>query len=204
MIDLKVKVDDEVKEFTLPESWDDVNIGDFCNLFAFERQGLNEIELVVESIHQLIGIERDLIYNMEMKDFQTIAAKLNFLTTEMKPKEVVDYVELDGEKYYIKKDFNSLTMGEVISIETIFSEADNNLFKVMDKLLCVFLRKKKDNGKLENFKGEFMQRQELFRKAPVTSVYNVFNFFLNGELILSGSTKASSVSKKSHQRRKKE
>ena len=79
-------------------------------------------------------------------------------------------------------------MGEVISLELIMKEADGNLFKMMDKLLCIFLRKKKNNGKLETFKPEMMSRAELFKKAPISKVYNVFSFFLIGGILLDNIT----------------
>ena len=50
----------------------------------------------------------------------------------------------------------------------------------MDKLLCIFLRKKKENGNLEAFKSEFMERRWGFRDIKISKVFNVFNFFLNG------------------------
>ena len=70
-------------------------------------------------------------------------------------------------------------MGEVISIETLIGSTDN-FIKVMDKLLCVFLRKKKENGKLEIFKNNMMERDVMFRQLPVSQVINIFSFFLDG------------------------
>jgi hypothetical protein len=51
----------------------------------------------------------------------------------------------------------------------------------MAKLLCIFLRKKKENGKLESFKNSFMEREELFENVMISDVNNLFLFFLDGK-----------------------
>lgn len=188
MINLKLEIDDEVREFNLPENWDEVTIGDFVKLFSFEREGLNSVELSVKIINVLTDIDENLIMMMDVKDFEKLAEVFAFTSKELKPINV-ESIELEGETYYLKNDFSKLTMGEVISIETILQSADGNLFKVMDKLLCIFLRKKKENGNLEAFKGEFMNRVNLFRKAPISKVYNIFSFFLTGGISLEDNMK---------------
>jgi hypothetical protein len=188
MIKVNVEIDDEVMEYTLPESWDDVTIDEFVKIFSFDRNDLTPIELSVKVINILTGIDEEIILMIDVDTFNTLNELLKFTA-----KDVVavnsEYVELDGDKYYLKSDFSKLTMGEIISVETLLQSADGNLFKVMDKLLCVFLRKKKQNGKLETFKGEFMDRTELFRKAPISKVYNIFSFFLDGGTTLEDNTK---------------
>ena len=188
MINLKLEIDDEVREFNLPENWDEVTIGDFVKLFSFNREGLTTIELSVKVINILTGIDEELVMMMNITDFEKLVEVFNFTTKELEPVNV-ESIELEGEVYYLKSDFAKLTMGEVISIETILQSADGNLFKVMDKLLCIFLRKKKENGKLEAFKGEFMDRVNIFKNAPITKVYNIFSFFLTGGNTLEDNTK---------------
>jgi hypothetical protein len=179
MVKINLEIDDELVEFNLPQSWDEVSIGEFVKIFSFEREGLSMIEVVVETISLLSGVPQEKFYMLPVNEFQKLAEELAFVNTELKGVDV-DFIVLDGEEYWLKKDFSSFTMGEVISIETILEQGGNNLFKVMDKLLCIFLRKKKENGKLEAFTGEFMARAELFKTTPVSSVLNIFNFFLNG------------------------
>lgn len=190
MVKVNLEIDDEVKVFNLPENWDEVTIGDFVKIFSFNREELTNIELSVKTINVLTDLDEEIIMMMNVEDFEKLVETLSFVSTDLTPVNV-DYIELEGEKYYLKTDFSQLTMGEVISIETILQSADGNLFRVMDKLLCIFLRKKKENGKLETFKGEFMYRTDLFSNAPITKVYNVFSFFLGGGTTLEDSMKGS-------------
>jgi len=188
MIKINLEIDDEVKEYSLPESWDELTIGDFVKLFSFNRDGLTRVELYVKIINILTDIDEELVMMMNVEDFEKLMEVFKFTTKELEAINV-ESIELEGEVYYLKSDFSQLTMGEVISIETILQSADGNLFKVMDKLLCIFLRKKKENGNLEAFKGEFMNRVSIFQKAPITKVYNLFSFFLTGGTTLEDNTK---------------
>jgi len=190
MIKINLEIDDEVREFNLPQNWDEVTIGDFVKIFSINKENLTQFEVAIKTINILTGIDEETIMMMNVNDFESMTENLMFTKTDITPINV-DSIELNGEVFYLKNDFSQLTMGEVISIETILQSADGNLFKVMDKLLCIFLRKKKDNGKLENFKGTFMSRADLFKTAPITKVYNIFSFFSNGGTTLEDSTKVS-------------
>ena len=183
-----IEIDDEVKDYDLPSNWDDITLDEFIRLFSIDRSELNPLELSIKTIEVLVGINEEILLMMKSADFETLATELSFTTEDVKAVNV-DFITIGGEDYYIKNNFNQLTMGEIISIETILDEADNNIFKVMDKLLCIFLRKKKENGKLETFKGEFMERATLFRKTPISQIYNVFNFFLTGGTLSDANTK---------------
>lgn len=183
-----IEIDDEVKEYNLPSNWDEITLDEFIRLFSIDRTDLNPLEMSVKTIEILVGIDEEILLMMKSSDFELLATELSFTTQDVTPVNV-EFITLNGEEYWIKKDYNQLTMGEIISIETILESADNNIFKVMDKLLCIFLRKKKENGKLETFKGEFMERATLFRKTPVSQIYNIFNFFLLGGNLLEVNTK---------------
>lgn len=188
MVKVNLEIDDEVKEYSLPESWDDVTIEEFIKIFSFDRNDLTPIELSVKVINILTGIDEETILMIDVDNFNKINETIKFTGKDVVPVNC-EYVELNGEKYYLKSDFSQLTMGEVISIEILLQSADGNLFKVMDKLLCIFLRKKKENGKLETFKGEFMNRADLFKTTPISKVYNIFSFFLDGGTTSEDNTK---------------
>lgn len=179
MIKLELEIDEEVLNFELPQSWDEVTVKQFMDIISINRDGIKMYELVSKTINAFTGINEEHLEMMDFKDFKVISDILEFTKVDVVP-VTVEYVELDDIKYYLKSDFNKLTMGEVISIETIMTKSDNNLFKVIDELLCIFLRKKKENGKLETFKVEMMDRNEMFKNLKITEVLNIFNFFLDG------------------------
>ena len=120
MIKLNLEIDDEVKEFSIPESWDEVNVEQFVKLFSFEREGMTELKIITKTINVFTGIDEELLMMMNYGDFHKIVGVLQFTGKDMEP-QIVDFIELEGEKYYLRKDFDKFTMGEIISIETILS-----------------------------------------------------------------------------------
>lgn len=178
MIKINLEIEDEVMEYTLPENWDEVTVEQFVKIFSINREGLALYEIATQTINCFTDIKVEHLEMMDYKDYIKITELLKFTEKDVVP-VTVEYVELNGEKYYLKTDFSQLTMGEVISIETLIGSTDN-FIKVMDKLLCVFLRKKKENGKLEIFKNNMMERDVMFRQLPVSQVINIFSFFLDG------------------------
>lgn len=191
MIKVNVEVDGEVKEFNLPENWNEVSVDNFCRIWEFDKSDMTTIEFATRIVSSFTDMDESLIMAMNYDDFQKIVGILDFTQTEFIPNKDVDNIELGDETYYIKKDFNKLTMGEVISIETILGDANGNIYKVMDKMLCIFLRQKKENGNLETFKSEFMERRWKFRHIPISKVFNIFSFFLTGNDILQNNTNPS-------------
>jgi hypothetical protein len=182
MIQLNIEIDDELKTFNLPENWDEVTVKDFCKLFEFEREGLTDYELTVKTIEAITGVDEDILMLMDYNDIKQIIDVLKFTTEDLEP-QITDSVIIDDEEWFIDKDFDKISLGLVINFELLYEQSGGNLLKSMDKLLCLFLRKKKPNGKLEKFKPEFMERAELFSKAPISKVHHIFSFFLLGEIL---------------------
>ena len=177
---LEIIIDEETKNFNIPESWEEVSVYKTMQLYKLNEVECNHIEKIVKILNILTEVDESILYQMTQDQFMEIASTINFTNQEIKG-ELKDFVVLDGEEYYIKKDFDKLTVGEIISIDTIMTNNDNDLSKSMTQLLCVFLRKKLDSGKLEPFDNDFMEREELFRAIPITDINNIFSFFLDGK-----------------------
>jgi hypothetical protein len=179
MVKLELEIDDELTEYMIPESWDEVNVKQFCDLFSTTGEGLNEIQNIVRIVSIFTNIKVDDLLMMSPDDFQTISKVITFITKDIEG-EIVDSIEVDGEEYFLKNDFSKLTMGEILSIDTLLQQNENNLLKTFDKLLCIFLRKKNSKGNLEAFKNEFMLRSEKFSTISITKVHNLISHFSNG------------------------
>lgn len=179
MVKLELEIDDEMTEYMIPESWDEVTVKQFCDLFSTTGEGLNEIENIVRIVSIFTNIKMDELMMMSPDDFQTISKVVTFITQDIKG-ENVESIDVDGEEYFLKSDFEKLTMGEILSIDTLLQQNENNLLKVMDKLLCIFLRKKNSKGNLESFRNEFMLRSNKFSTISITKVHNLLSYFSNG------------------------
>ena len=182
MIILNLEIDGEEKSYEIPTSWSEVTVGQAADIQNISVENLTIIEKIVKILTILTpGISEDDIMLMSPEQFNQISEQLTFISNEIQG-EPVNFLTIGGEEYFVKKDFTKLTMGEIISVDTIMKQTDNDITRALPKMLCIFLRKKKENGELESFKSSFMQREEMFKGVIITDVAKLFDFFLNGEV----------------------
>lgn len=188
MIEVNIELEEEIKKYEFPESWDDVTVDKFIKVYQLRSDESNtEIESSCKLLSAISGIDMDTLFAMDIEDFKNLVSNLKFISTEIQ-KSDVEYIEVEGEQYYLYSDFNKLTTGEVITIETLLDSASGNFYNIMPELLCLFLRKKKDD-KYEKFTTDMLKRKEMFKQIPITQIYHIFSFFLTGRNTSNDNTK---------------
>lgn len=178
MVEVNIEVDNMTKTYNIPTSWDEVSVKQFTQLYKYKNENSNELLGAVNLISAISDIDTALLLQMDIDDFKNLTSKVLFVTTDV-PRVDVEYLEVGEDKYYLYTDFNKLTTGEVITLETILDSSSFDIHKVLPDLLCLFLRKK-DGDKFEKFTTDMLKRKEIFLELPVTKIYHVFGFFLNG------------------------
>ena len=182
MLKLKVELEDGVKEYGIPNGWDEVSVIKYKELVALRNTKSSNLELYIKIITVISDMEEEEVEQISTTDFEDIVEALKFTQDIIEaPKKEKKSISVDGEKYYLKKDFDKLTLGEQASIEIILNKYDGKLEDAITDLLCIFLRKKKENGKLEKFKNSFMERADSFNNIMIGDVHNMFIFFSNGK-----------------------
>lgn len=193
MIEVNIEVEGLNKTYNIPTEWDEITVKQFTQLYRVKDQTSNELMGVVNLISAISDIDSSLLLQMDIDDFKNLTSKITFITTEV-PRVDVDYLEVGEDKYYLYTDFNKLTTGEVITIETLLESSEFDIHKVMADLLCLFLRKKDGDGKYEKFSTDMLKRKEIFLTLPITKIYHVFGFFLDGRNISTSNMKDSTRS----------
>jgi len=178
MTQLNLEIDGEQMIFQIPDSWNEVTVEKFTNIWKINREGMTSIEITIAVVNILTGIDEDYLYMMSPNEFAQITSIIEFTNHDVKGTDV-EFITVDDEKYYLKKDFDKLTMGEVISLELLIEQASGNIMSKMPEMLCIFLRKK-DGDKLESFKKGFMERAEAFKQVSIADVNDIFLFFSDG------------------------
>jgi hypothetical protein len=179
MVTLNLEIEDEKMTFKIPSGWDEVSVETFSKIWKIYRENLTDIELTVEIVNILTGIDEDTLYMMSPDEFGQVTKIIEFTNKDVEGTEVESII-VNGEEYFLKKDFQKLTMGEVISLELLIEQSEGNMASKMAEMLCIFLRKKNENGKLESFKKSFMERAEIFKTVSIADVNDVFLFFSDG------------------------
>lgn len=179
---IKLEIEDKEKEYNLVVNWDEVTVGQYAEIIKTQQQkDLTEIQLSVKLVSILSGMHEDTIYSMDMEQLSSILQHIKFLNEPLQTKEV-EYIEIEGEKYYLKKEFEKLSVGEMISLQVIEEqmrkEDVNNLYAYLPKFLCIFLRKEDE---MDKFQNHFMGRENMFSNVKIVDVNDVFAFFLAGE-----------------------
>lgn len=191
MIKLNLTIDDQKKSFNIPTSWADVSIGQYENLSKLDKEKgkENELQFAVDVLCSISDMTKDDAFMLPITETEKVFNNIDFVKKPI-PESKKRFVEVDGIKYYFKDDYDKLTNGEVISLELLTKKYEGNIDAGMSEILCVFLRQKKENGKIEGFKSEFMERAEIFRdKISVADVYQLIVFFSNGKSELSKTIK---------------
>lgn len=180
MIEVKIETDEEDLLYHFPENWDEITVKQFCDVFRKDYEGKNSFYSSVVLMSALTGVKQDIIEMMDIEDFKMLLGKLKFMQEEVKRSDD-ERIFINDEEYFLYTDFSKYTTGEIITIELLLEQGGNNVISVMPELLCVFLRKKTAKGNIEKFKTSFMERQYDFNKLPISKIYHIFNFFLDGK-----------------------
>jgi hypothetical protein len=174
-----LEIDDTKREVTIPTGWEEVTIGMFEKLALIDPENPNTWAVAIQTITALTDLTEEEVMMMDVDDTGKIIDAIKFTNTDVdrKPNESI---KIEGEEYFLKTDFDKLNNGEVMTIEELTKRYEKPE-QGMSEILCVLLRKKKENGKLEGFKAEFMERAEMIRnEVSVSDVYQAMVFFSNG------------------------
>ena len=201
MIDLKLTLDETEMDFSIPENWEEVTVEQYAKLYSGTGE-TTTIERTVRFVNILTNINIDYLYQMSSDQFIEVTEVLGFMNEEVKEKQV-DSIDIAGDTFFVKDDYDKMNVGEVASIEMLMKESTNGtMLDKFPELLCIFLRKKKENGKLESFRIHHMDRAEQFKSISISDVHKLLLFFSNGAKKFTSTMKPSLVSKKKKPKKK--
>lgn len=193
MIKLNIEIDGVNNYFEVPSSWSEVTVKMFDKIHNIERDGLSDLNLSIKTIAAITGVDEEIVGQLDFDSFGQLADALSFISEDIQTTEV-EHIEVGDVKYYLKKDFDKLNVGEVASLELILEKHKSNIVSAMPEMLCILLRQKKENGELESFKNEFMSRREIFEEVSIVDVNDLFVFFSDGGNSFPSNTQDSSRS----------
>ena len=171
----------------VPTSWNDVSVNQFQALTEIKRESYKSDLAHTCAIIQVL-CNLDNTTNLPLYVVNEISPLISFLGTELKHKRIKD-VEYNGKHYEWLKSFDSITVGEIISIELPIELEELTHVLSYDVVLAVMLREKGSKFDSDKFK----ENRELFGGLPITEVLGNILFFLSGGKDYSNHSKAYSV-----------
>lgn len=182
MTTLIIEIDDNKQQINIPHSWDDISIKTYRLLMTLNND-LSLITLRIKTISIILNIDEDIVRMIPTEDFIKIEEALQFITNTKINDEQNESIIINDEEYFCYNDFKNLTVGEQESINIIMDKYQHNILEGYNELLCILLRKKKDNGKLETFKSEMMNRADMFDNISINKINGLMFFFSNSNTI---------------------
>jgi hypothetical protein len=197
MIELTI----EDKTFNIAESWSEITFQQYIDIINIAKENINELEKAVKIIAFVSDKPEECeqhLLKIERTDFEELAKWFEWTSKTIENfKEEKDFVEIDGKKYKIKKDYNKLSLGEMISVETLIS--NNKNLEPFEIAFGVLLRETLEDGSEKEFnEDDFLHIiKELKSRVMLMDVYNHISFFLSGvQTSTTETSKAFSIRKK--------
>ena len=193
---IKLTINKEI--FELPESWDELKFSKYIDLLNInlDKYNSNTLSMIksIAAIADKKGLEERL-KEMSFDDLSKVFEAFKWMNEEpnylkYKGNKII---EVDGSRYVIKADYDSLTANEIIMIEEINSSGKFDLH-FMEIAFGVLLRKLDENGKEIELTVDTLLDNiiNLRDKMYLKDVFPLVNFFLSGEK--KSSTKTSKCS----------
>lgn len=164
-------------EIKVPQSWDDVTLGDYETFFKDKPETARQR---VEYVAKIIKIEAKVLLEWPAEVFNRLVDLLGFLYAD-NPAEPKPFIEVEGVQYMVNIE-DKILLGEWIDAE----EAQKGEDAVLSNVLAVICR---PIGETYDFQLA-EQRQRMFAALPVSKVLGVLAFFLRCKSVLDSRTEA--------------
>lgn len=195
----RLKIED--KEFELCNCWEELTFGQYIDLASIsqeeENTPLEKTAKYIAAISNDFEVCLDYLYRLTPEDFKELQAHFDFLNKEIgediKKHPISDTLTFEGKTYKLKKNYDKLSLGEVVNLETILKTQPHlTQFEVGFGIL---IREIDEAGNEKEFSEEsFVETiQTLKDKVKLVQVYSLLAFFLNGEKEYIKTTKGFSV-----------
>lgn len=180
-----VKVTIEDKEFVFAETWSEIYFNQYIDMIKIlKEENENDLEKSVKIIAHISDKPEecmDYLMRLSQEDFEMLAKEFEWTNKQIDTvAEEKEFIEIDGKKYKIKKNYNKLSLGEMVSIETLIGMNKN--LDPFEVAFGVLLRELNDDGTEKPFNpDEFVSIiNKLQKKVLLMDVYNYITFFLRG------------------------
>ena len=179
-----IKLQIEGSEYELAREWSEISFAQYIEVVNINKDKWNDLEKAVKIIAHISNKPAECeqsILKLSKEDFEELASYFvwtNHPIDEFKSEK--DFLEIDGKKYKIKKDYNKLSLGEMISVETLIE--NNKNLDAFEVAFGVLLREVDEDGKEKEFNEDVFIDviQNLKTKVMLLDIYNHISFFLSG------------------------
>jgi hypothetical protein len=180
-----VTVTIEGKEFIFAETWSEIYFNQYIDMIKIlKEKNENELEQSVKLIAYISDKPEeciDYLMRLSQDDYTALSKEFEWTNKEIDTvAEEKEFILIDDKKYRVKKDYHKLSLGEMVSVETLIGMNKN--LDPFEVAFGVLLREVNEDGTEKPFNpDEFISIvNKLQKKVLLMDVYNYITFFLRG------------------------
>ena len=184
-----VKVEINGKEYQMADTWEEINMEQYCNLFynlpksAESEDDVDKAAFTLRNeatiISRLLGEKDDFVQNLPIQVFAYLQHHAKFLyEIDSYLDSMQFYLKIDGKKYFLPKP-EEMSLRQFIDSDMIMKEESKTQF--IELLACLLLPIGKD-GKME-YDGNYKELvPKIARMKASEGLPMVYSFFKKKEL----------------------
>ena len=166
MVTLKL----EEKEYFLPESWEEITIKNFKQIYPHLKDEINS-DKIFRVISVLTKIEYDIVKQMSDFTITQIFKELNFIFQPIPEIEIEEKFEFQNQKYFIPQSPADIKFGQWVDIEVI-----KDPIQGLNEIIAII--SKKDEDEVYDY-GKLRKRIKDFDNLSITIAFAIQNSLNN-------------------------
>jgi len=149
------------RTITVPDSWDEVSVGQFQEMCATEKD--------YERVSIVLDEDPEDVRKYSPESMARVIAGLSWIKKFPDESKYLTVIEVDGKEYFLIKNLQSFSLGEMVDMEEYLKDYNENLH-----LILAMLYRPAGEYRAEDVQG----RADLFKeKLMIGQVYGATVFF---------------------------
>lgn len=164
-----------------PNNWNDVTVAQFVELYSLQQDDFKtEDEYNIHLLSILTDTSIEELEELSIDEYEELLGNILFIK-QLPIKQPQIVITTEAGKLYLKDQFNTLTIGEFIDLENLFTQS---YIKNLPTILAILYRQKDIKNSLlfldtyEPYGDWIFHRAPLFYDLSINQVYGVCNQYL--------------------------
>lgn len=171
---------DKKIKLIIPESWEEVTLEQYLQISNIETT--SSVDRLVRIISTLTNEDYDDLIKMDRKTFMNISSKFGWVKQDIEDIKPVDKFVFNSREFIVKRtDFNELSVGEFISVETLIEENKDDKFGQLKSIASVIIREIIAGEEVEFNVHNLEEYADIYSQLPLRKALGIVMGFLSGE-----------------------
>ena len=171
-------------KINIPESWAEVTLEQYQN-YVISTDTKDEAAVMFNTIASLCSVPREYVERFKIEDLKKVYTNLNKLIEKPLNKELVNIIEIDGVRYGMHPNLDSMSFGEYVDLEEFAKAGLIGFHKVLAILYRPIADEQGARYNIEPYEVEHQRNAEKFKgvNMDVINGVSVFFYTLGGKFL---------------------